>query len=273
MGGKPTQIPKRCPVCSGRVVRERQEDVAYRCINPFCPAQLERGILHFACRAAMDIQGMGESVVSQLVKLKLVTNFADIYKLKAEDLLKLELFKDKKVNNLLSAIEKSKAQPLSRLIYALGIRHVGEKAAYVLAEEFKTMENLMRARKEDFDAIAEVGPVMAAAIADYFSNPLTQNIILELKKSGLNFKQESVQIQAGYLNGKNVVFTGDLKSYTRSKAKELLRQHGGNPSSSVTKNTDLIVVGENPGSKYNKAKAKGIKIIHEQEFSRLIGSA
>ncbi len=272
LGKKPVQIPKACPVCSGKVVKEKEEDVAYRCINPSCPAQLERRLLHFSSRQTMDIEGLGESAVSQLVGLKLVRNFADIYKLKEQDLLKLDLFKDKKAKNLLSGIEKSKGRPLSRLIYALGIRHVGEKAAYVLAKEFKTMDNLLKAKKEDFDAISEIGPVMARSIAVYFSQVQTKKIIAELKESGLNFKEETIRVASSPLSAKTVVFTGELKVYSRQEAEELARRYGASPSSSVSKNTDLVVAGDNPGSKYDQAKKLGIKIINENEFSRLIGS-
>jgi DNA ligase (NAD+) len=270
LGKKSVRIPKVCPVCAGKVVKEKEEDVAYRCINPACPAQLERGLLHFASRQAMDIEGLGESVVSQLVKLKLVRNFADIYKLKEEDLLKLELFKDKKSKNLLSGIEKSKAHPLSRLIYALGIRHVGEKAAYVLAKEFKTMDSLMRAKKEDFDAISNVGSVMAESISEYFSQTQTKKIIKELRGSGLNFKEEVIQATSGPLRDKVIVFTGELKNYTRQEAEELSRRQGGSLTSSVSKNTDFVVAGKNAGSKYDKAKKLGIKIISEDEFKEML---
>lgn len=269
-GKQPFVAPKTCPVCKGKVVKEKEEDVAYRCINSSCPAQLERGLLHFACRTAMDIEGMGEAAIEQLVRLKLVHNFADIYKLSEEDLLKLELFKDKKVNNLLSAIQKSKSQPLSRLIYALGIRHVGEKAAYVLARQFKTMHNLIAAKKEDFDAIYEVGPVMAESIINYFSVPQTKELIKQLKKAGLNFKEEVIGIKPTSLTGKTIVFTGELKDYSRTQAEELMRKAGGNSSSSVSKNTDFVVAGENPGSKYDTAKKLGIKIIGEKEFKEML---
>ena len=270
IGRKAVEIPKSCPVCGGKVVKEKVEDVAYRCINPLCPAQLERQLLHFSSRAAMDIEGLGESVVTQLVKLKLVRRISDIYKLSYADLLKLELFKDKKAKNLLSGIKGSKHRSLSRLIYALGIRHVGEKAAYVLAQRFKTMDNLLKAKKEDFDAIDEIGPVMAGSIADYFLQSATGKIIGELKKSGLNLKEESTQIRSNPLAGKTLVFTGELKSLSRLEAEALVRQHGGNAVSSVSKNTDFVIAGENPGTKHEKAKALGIKIIHEDEFREML---
>lgn len=269
-GRKPFTIPKSCPVCSGKVVKEKEEDVAYRCINPSCPAQLERGLLHFASRQAMDIEGMGEAAVNQAVQLKLVKNFADIYKLKEEDLLKLELFKDKKVKNLLSAIGKSKKQPLSRLIYALGIRHAGEKVAYVLARQFKTMDNLLAAKLDDLDKIYEIGPVMAESIVNYFSLPQTKKLIEDLRKAGLNFKETASFARATLLTGKSIVFTGELKEYSRSQAEELLRSLGGNSSSSVSKSTDFVVAGENPGSKYDKARKLGVKIINEKEFREML---
>jgi DNA ligase (NAD+) len=269
-GKKPFVIPRACPVCSGRVVKEKEEDVAYRCVNPSCPAQLERGLLHFASRSAIDIEGMGEAVVRQLVDLKLVRNFADIYKLTKSQLEKLELFKEKKINNLLAAIEKSKLRALSRLIYALGIRHVGEKAAYVLAKQFKNIDNLIRAKKEDLESIYEVGPVVAASIMDYFSLSQTKKLIEELKKAGVNFKEEEMRAKVTAFSGKTIVFTGELKDYSRSRAEELLRQSGGNTSSTVSKNVDFVVVGENPGSKYDKAKKLGIRIINEKEFSRML---
>jgi DNA ligase (NAD+) len=220
----------------------------------------------------MDIEGLGESAVRQLVELKLVRNFADIYKLKNQDLSRLELFKDKKINNLLSAIQKSKIQPLSRLIYALGMRHVGEKAAYILAKQFKTMDDLLAAELDDLDKIYEVGPVMAQSIVDYFSQSSTKKLIEELRKAGLNFKEETSEIKNTVLTGKTLVFTGELKNYTRSQAQELVRQAGGSPSSSISRNTDFVVAGENPGSKYEQAKKLGIKIIDEKKFSRLIAS-
>jgi len=269
-GKEPVVIPAHCPVCGGKVIKEKEEDVAYRCINPSCPAQLERGLLHFACRQAMDIEGMGESVVGQLVKLKLVKNFADIYTLTEEDLRRLELFKDKKIHNLLLAIEHSKKQPLSRLVFALGIRHVGEKAAFVLAQYFRTLEKLASATRESFDGIYEVGPVMTDSIVDYFSQSETKKLITVLKKAGLNFVEKVAQSEKTTLSGKTVVFTGELKDFTRLRAQELVRKLGGNASSVVSKGTDFLVAGENPGSKYDKAVKLGVLVIDEAKFKELV---
>ncbi len=271
-GKKDFIIPKACPICSGKVIKEKEEDVAFRCINPVCPEQLERGLLHFASRPAMDIEGMGEAVVNQLVSLKIVRSFADIYKLKKDDLLKLDLFKDKKADNLIEGIEKSKNKPLSRLIFGLGIRHIGEKAAFLLARQFKTIEHLAGAKLADFEKIYEIGPVMAESVVDYFSQTQTKKIIEEFKQAGLKLKEEVPVFKSTQLSGKNIVFTGELKAFSRLQAEELVRQAAGNASSSVGTATDFLVAGDNPGLKYDKAKKLGIKIISEKEFSRLISS-
>lgn len=269
-GKKSIEIPRLCPVCSGKVVKEKEKDVAYRCINISCPAQLERSLIHFASRQAMDIQGLGEAAVEQLVQRGLVKDFADIYIIKKTELLKLDLFKEKKSDNLLAAIEKSKNQPLSRLIYALGIRHVGEKAAYVLAQRFRTLDSLMRARLLDFDAVYEIGPVMASSIVEFFKEKTNQKLLEQLKNSGVNTEEKIIQTQKTPFTGKRVVFTGGLKHFTRSKAENLVRQAGGLISFDVSKNTDLVILGENPGSKFNQAKKFGIQIINEGEFREML---
>lgn len=269
-GKKTFIIPKVCPVCSGKVIKEKEEDVAYRCINPSCPKQLQRGLIHFASRLAMDIQGLGEAVAGQLIEAKMVKDFADIYYLKKESLLGLELFKDKKADNLLQAIQKSKGQSLSRLIYGLGIRHVGEKAAFVLAQRFKNIDNLMRARKEDFDAIYEIGRVMAESIVEFFNEDHTKRLINKLKDSGLNMEEKVITVKKSALTGKQIVFTGELENFSRTQAEKLVREHGGNASSSVSINTDFVVTGGNPGSKYDKARKLGVKIITEKEFQEMI---
>ena len=269
-GRKHFVIPAVCPACSGRVVKEKAEDVAYRCINPSCPAQLARGLIHFASRLAMDIQGMGEAAVEQLVAQGMVKDFADIYYLTKTDLLKLDLFKDKKADNLLDAIERSKEQSLARLLYGLGIRHVGEKAAYVLARKFANLENIIRAQKDDFDSLYEVGSVMAQSIDDFFRQATTKKLIKKLKEAGLNFRQEAETIKKSVFTGKTAVFTGGLTAFSRLEAERLVRSAGGNVASSVSKNTDFLVAGENPGSKYDKAKELGVKIIGEKEFTEMI---
>ena len=240
--------------------------MAFRCINPICPAQLKRRLAHFSCRNALDIEGMGEAAIEQLIAKGLIRNFADIYHLKKNDLLTLELFKTKKADNLLVAIEKSKKQPLRRLIFALGIRHVGEKVAYVLAQRFLAMDALMKARQEDLEAIYEIGTVMARSIVEFFKQPGTQKLISALRHAGLNFVEKSSKARKTKLNGKAVVFTGELAGLSRTQAESIVRDCGGNASSSVSNSTDFVVVGENPGTKYSKAKKLGVKILSEKEF-------
>jgi len=269
-GKKPYTIPKVCPVCKEKIVKEKAEDVAYRCINSDCPAQLERALLHFSSRDALDIEGLGEAVIMQLVKLGMLKSLAGIYKLKINDLFKLELFKEKKANNLLNAIEKSKHQPLARLIFALGIRHVGQKAAYTLAQEFGDMHKLSQANFEELDSIPEIGLVMARSIADYFSLSQNKKLIQDLKDAGLNMYQKASKIKVNKLTGKTVVFTGELEGLTRSEAEELVRKSGGQASSSVSSKTDFLVTGKSTGSKFEKAKKLGVKIINEQAFEEMI---
>jgi len=264
------KIPEHCPVCNGKVNKEKEEDVAYFCINPSCPAQIEKGLIHFASRTALDIEGMGEAVVEQLVQKKIVKDFADIYALKKEDLFKLDLFKDKKADNLLKAIEKSKSQPLSRLLFALGIRHVGEKVAYVLAQRFTSIDKLIQAKMEDLQNIRDVGAVMSESIVDFFSQDQTIKLIDKLKKYGVNTHEKVIESKNAKLAGKSFVFTGELTSLSRTQAEKTVQEFGGDFSSSVSKNTDFVVAGENPGSKYQKAKELGIKIIDEDQFRKMI---
>ncbi len=269
---KEIKIPEKCPECGSKIVKEKEEEVAYRCPNPLCPAQIIRSVIHFAKRECMDIEGLGESVAELLVERGLVKKLSDIYKLTVKELATLPLFKEKKIKNLLNAIEKSKSQPLSRLLYALGIRHVGEKAAQVLAKKFKSMDRLMKVTELELQQISEVGPVMAKSIVDFFSNKTNIEIIDELKKFNVNMtepEEEKVSLPQKFA-GMTVVFTGELESMTRSEAEKLVQQMGGITASSVSRNTSLVVVGKNPGSKYQKAKELGIKIIYEDEFLKMV---
>ena len=266
----PFRIPLHCPVCGGKIIKEREEEVAYRCPNPLCPAQLERGLVHFASRQAMDIEGLGVSAVEQLVKKKLVKDFAGIYTLEKEQLLKLDLFAEKKAESLLSAIEKSKMQPLSRLLFALGIRHVGEKAAYVLANKFDSIDSLSQASQDELQNIPEVGPIMAKSIVEFFKSPQVRQLIGKLKKAKVKMHQPIIKQRAQILAGKTFVFTGELKTFTRAQAQRLVQQLGGNLSSSVSKICDFVVAGANPGSKYARAKKISVKVIDEADFKRMI---
>jgi DNA ligase (NAD+) len=261
IGKEPYKTPLKCPACGEKIVKEKEEAVAYRCINPACPAQLERALEHFAGRDAMDIEGMGEAVIAQLTALKLLKSPADIYKLKSADLLKLELFKEKKSGRLLEAIEKSKQRSLERLIFALGIRHVGQKAAYTLAEKFGDMRKFMLASFDDLDSLPEVGRVMASSIADYFKLHQTGKLIRELEEAGVNMRFQPASRRPGRLSGKTVVFTGGLSGLSRSEAQDLVRRSGGIVSSSVSGKTDFLVSADKAGSKLHKARQLGVKII------------
>ena len=267
---EPFKIPKCCPSCNEPIVKEKEEEVAYRCINPLCPAQVERGIAHFAKRDAMDIEGMGEAAVEQLVKNKKVKSFEDIYKLTKADLLELELFKDKKAANLLAAIEKSKQQPLSRLLYGLGINHVGEKAALVLAERFRTIDALAAASVEELTTINEIGPVMAQSISDFFAQHAVKQLLKHLKALGVNTTEPEKEKGEQKLLGQTFVFTGELKHFSRSDAEAKVRELGGNASSSVSKKTSYVVAGENAGSKLEKAKKLEVAVISEEAFINMI---
>lgn len=267
---EPFRIPLRCPVCGGKVVKEKEEEVAYRCPNLLCPAQLERGLIHFASRTAMDIEGMGKALVEQLVAKKLVRDFADIYTLTKQQLLTLDLFAEKKAEGLLTAIEKSKQQPLSRLLFALGIHHVGEKAALCLANRFGNIDKLIQATQEQLQAISEAGPIMAAAVVDFFKTHAAKQLIGKLKAAKVNMFQSTTRKGLQPLAGKAFVFTGELQEFSRSEAQRLVQELGGNYSSSVSKNVDFVVAGESPGSKYRRAKKINIKIINEAEFKRMI---
>ncbi len=263
--------PHACPKCGGRIEKEKEEEVAYRCVNPLCPAQLERRVLHFASRAAMDIEGMGEAIVAQLVARKMIRDVGDIYRLKTQDFLKLDLVKDRKAAQLMEGIRASKKRPLSRLIFALGIRHVGEKAAMVLAEHFGTMEKLRAASPPELAAIHEIGEVIARSIHDFFYQKATPLLIEKLRRSALTMQQPKRRRGASFLAGKTFVFTGELEDLARGRAEALVREAGGAVSSSVSKKTSFVVAGVAPGSKYGKAEKLGVPILNKKDFLKMVG--
>lgn len=265
---KPFAIPAACPVCGSRL-HQAPDEVAIRCENAGCSAQIKERILHFASRDAMDIDGMGEAIVNQLVDKGLVNDYGDIYSLKAEDVKGLERMAEKSASNLINAIEKSKSNELHKLIYALGIRHVGEHAAWVLADNLGSIEKLSKASVEDLTRIHEIGPVMAESINNFFSNRENQKIIRKLADARLRMVSEHPREKGGKFEGKTIVVTGTLKGFSRSEAEDLIRRLGGNPSSSVSKNTAFVVAGAEPGSKLDKARALGVKVIDEEEFKKL----
>jgi DNA ligase (NAD+) len=267
---RPFAIPVKCPACSSKLVREKEE-VALRCENAGCPAQIKEMVLHFASRDAMNIENMGEAIAGQLVDKKLVRDYGDIYYLKFDDVNGLDRMADKSARNLIDAIGKSKANDLHRLIFALGIRHVGEHAAWVLAGHFGSIDALSRAAAEELTAVHEIGPVMAESIYQFFRSDENRKILKKLEKAGLNMSQAVQAKKTGALAGKSIVVTGSLRAFTRSGIEDLIRKLGGNPSSSVSKNTDMLVAGEEPGSKLDKARALGVRIITEEEFKKIVG--
>lgn len=271
-GQKAPSVPAKCPACGGAVAKETEKDVAYRCVNPLCPAQIERGLLHFASRGAMDIEGLGESVIHQLCEKGLVKDFADIYFLKPKDLLELELFAEKKAENLLKAIEGSKKRPLSRFLFGLGILNAGEKVAFILARRFGSLEKLMRAESEDLEGIRGIGKVIAVSIVKFFKQPATHKLMAKFKKAGVNFVEPvfAFSKRSGKLQGKKFVFTGELTSMTRAQAGARVQELGADVIASVSVATDFVVAGENPGSKYQKAVNLGVKTLNEKQFQEMI---
>ncbi len=268
---KKFDIPEKCPSCASRIIKEKDEEVAYRCLNPSCPAQLEKGLMHFASRSAMDIEGMGDAVVRQLLEKKLVKDFSDIYTLKKDDLLKLELFKEKKARNLLDGILMSKDRPLSRLLFGLGIRHVGERSAEILAQHFHTLDKLIAAKQEDMGSIHEIGLVIAHSVYQFFNSKETNRLLEKLKDAGINMSQPKKKLISSPVSGKTFVFTGELESLSRSEAEALIKNMGAMAVSSVSNNLDYCVAGKNPGSKLKKAKKLNTTVLNEDEFRKLIG--
>ncbi len=264
-------MPDTCPDpgCRSKVVRLEGEK-AYRCINIACPAQIREHIAHFASRGGMDIEGLGDKLVAQLVDTKLIRDPADIYFLKKENLLNLERMAERSATNLLAAIEQSKTPPLEKFLYALGIRHVGEHMARVLARSFKTLEVLMTATEDDLLAIRDIGPEVASSITGFFGEQSNRKVIEKFRKAGVKPVEKSHPKDAR-LAGKSFVFTGTLGRLTRNEAKEIVESLGASATESVTKTTDYVVAGESPGSKIEKARASGIKIIDEKEFLKLTG--
>lgn len=261
-------MPSRCPVCGGPV-RRFGEDVVARCENPACPAQLKRRVEHFAHRTAMDIEGLGQAVVEELVDRGLVKDYADLYYLSVDDLLGLEHFAEKSSENLITAISESKGRPLSKLVFALGIRHVGAHVAEVLTSHYPSLDKLARATEEELEKIPEVGPTVAQSVVSFFSQKATRQMIDRLRKAGMRMAEE-LKVEAPQpLADKTFVLTGSLEGYSRSEAGDLIKRLGGRVTSSVSKSTDYVVAGREPGSKFDKAKALGIKILNEPEFKKL----
>jgi len=266
---KPFKIPGNCPECGSRVVRLAGE-AAHRCIGIACPAQIRGHIIHFASRGGMDIEGLGEKLVSHLVDQGLIRDPADLYFLNRDKLLNLERMAEKSVGNLLAAIEQSKRPPLEKLIYALGIRHVGEHVSKILARQFRTLDKLVAATEEDLRIIRDIGPEVSSSIVQFFRNVSNRRVIEKLNAAGVS-PLETLPQPPSLLTGKTFVFTGTLNRMTRNEARQIVETLGGQASSSVTKNTDCVVAGEAAGSKLQKAREAGIPILSEEEFLSLAG--
>jgi len=267
---QPFQMPDRCPVCNSEVVIEGAYHICAG--GTSCQAQLKRSIQHFVSRGAFDVEGLGEKIVENLVDRAMVSDLSDLFILQKEDLLQLEGFADKSTQNLLKAIESSKPITLDRFIYALGIPNVGDHLARVLAQEFATLEKLQEARPEKLLSIKEVGPEVSQSIVTFFANPNNRNTIAKLLQRGVKISSlETVKTGESSLKGKTLVFTGELEYFTRSEAKRLVEERSGHVASSVSSNTDYLVVGKNPGSKLQEAQRRDVEILTEEKFQKLIG--
>jgi DNA ligase (NAD+) len=267
-GHKSFHMPEKCPVCGGNIARTEGE-VDYRCVNQKCPAKLRETILHFASRGVMNIDGMGDALVTQLTERGLVKDTADIYKLTKSDLLSLERMGDKSAQNVLNEIDRSKQLPLERVIFGLGIRFVGERTAQFLAEHFGDVDALMNANEEELQQVEEVGPRIAKSIVEFFGEPKNRELVEELRQAGLTLRGKKKE-RGTKLAGKVFVLTGTLAHFTRDEAKKMIEDAGGKVTGSVSKKTDYVVAGTEAGSKLDKAKELGVPVIDEKEMEALL---
>jgi DNA ligase (NAD+) len=261
-------IPERCPVCGADVVRLENEAV-HRCMGLSCPAQFKGRVKHFASKRAMDIDGLGDKLVAQLVDKGMVKDVSDLYRLSKADLVSLERMADKSAQNILDAMEASKRKPLAKFIYALGIRHVGEHMAEVLARELKSLGGFLRATEEDLLAIREVGPELAQSVVRFFGDQGNREVLERLQKAGLRIVERAVD-EGAKLKGLTFVFTGAMDSFSRDEARELVESLGGRAASSISKKVDYVVVGRDPGSKYEQARELGITVLTESQFKEMV---
>ena len=267
---KPFSMPDRCPVCGSKAERPEGEAV-HRCTGMACPAQIKENLAHFASKGAMDMDGLGRKYLEQMVDKHIIEDPADLYFLKTEDLMKMDRMGDKLAENLLNAIDKSRQRSLTNLIYALGIRNVGYHLAGVLAKHFKSIERLARQSIEDLTTVHEIGPIVAESIYNFFHNPKNLRILEKLKQGGVRFPVEKAEARESPLAGQTFVLTGGLDTFTRDEARQIIEDLGGRVTSSVSKKTDYVIVGKDPGSKYDNALNLGVKTLNEEEFKNLIG--
>jgi DNA ligase (NAD+) len=261
-------VPDHCPECGSKVLRLPGE-VAIRCMELSCPAKIREAIIHFASRNAMDIEGLGDKYVEQLLRLKLVTTVADLFTLTKDDFMRFERMGDKLADNLLSAIGKSKKKELSRFIFALGIRNVGAHTAKLLASAFGSIENLAIASEEELLSLREIGPQVAQSILAFFSNPRNRDVIQRMIEAGVQPFSEEKRI-GGKFTGMNFVFTGSLTQFSRDEAKRIVENEGGHATGSVSRKTNYVVAGSDAGSKLGKARELGIPVISETEFLQML---
>ena len=266
---KDFEMPKVCPVCGAPAVREEGE-AAIRCTGIECPAKLFRNLVHFVSREAMNIDGLGENIISQFLDKGLIKDISDIYKLTFEDIASLKKNGQKFAQNLIDSINKSKENDLYRLITALGIRHVGAKASKLLARKYKTIDNLMEASFEDLSMINDIGPIVANSIREFFVQDQTIDLIKKLKELGVNTKSLEEDVDDNRFEGKTFVLTGSLEDFTRGEASNIIEKYGGKTSGTVSKKTDYVLAGEEAGSKLTKAQSLGVTIISEEEFKNMI---
>ena len=263
-------MPQTCPECGALVVREEGE-AAYRCTGISCPAQRKRNIIHFVSRGAMDIDGLGPSIIEQMLERSLIETAADLYYLNPADIADMDKLGEKSAQNLMNALEKSKTNPLYRLINAFGIRHIGEKAAKILSAQYKTLDNLRNATVDELTAIPDIGEKMAISVTEFFSQEQNKEFIQRLENAGINCVDDSESTaRDNRFEGKTFVLTGTLEKYKRSEAGTIIESYGGKTSSSVSKKTDYVLAGAEAGSKLDKANALGITVISEDEFEEMI---
>jgi len=266
---KPFHMPGKCPVCSSPLIRIEGE-AAVRCENIACPAQVHRRIEHFASRGAMDIDGLGDALILQLVEKRLVSDYGDLYRLKKEEVAELDRMGQKSAQNLIEAIQESKQRSLERVIFALGIRYVGSTVAMILADHFGSIDSLMKASQSELDAIEGVGPTISESIVQFYGQKHNLKVIDKLKQASVRMAEERRIRRSGIFNGKTFVMTGALDRMTRQAASELIESEGGKVTSSVSRNTDYVLVGQNPGSKYQKAQDLGVTLIDEDTFISML---